>query len=470
MPRSTCFAFAAAAPRPGSRLARRRAVPPEKPITAEDRRALGVPPAERPEVPAGQAQRLGPQPDRRASSWRRSRTNGLEPCARGRPADAAPPAQLRPDRPAADARGGRRVRRRPLAGCLREASSIACWRARTTASAGRSTGSTWRATPTPTASSSTRPARRLALSRLGGRGAEPRHALRPVRRARSSPATSSAPTTPSAFIATGFNRCYPDMVDLNDQRLRRQNALERHHRDDRPGLPGPDDRLRPLPRPQVRPDPPGRLLPAPGVLHPGAVPRRLPARLDRRTRRPTSEQSGRLGSARSRGFRRPDPRSSSRSREPLAPGPARGSNDETAAAFTQAGDRADAGGRPPGLRRAQPSDRRISAEAWAASSTRLGAVARRSAGWRELDAAQEGRPAQPAHGPRGRRDRPASRRRPTSCAGAIIDAKRPRGRAGVPLVLCSRRIEPRPADHADGRTRPAGGRRWPTGCVGPIIR
>ena len=34
-----------------------------------------------------------------------------------------------------------------------------------------------------------------------------------------------APEDPSAFVATGFNRCYPDMVDLNDQRLRRQNAL-----------------------------------------------------------------------------------------------------------------------------------------------------------------------------------------------------------------------------------------------------
>jgi len=34
-----------------------------------------------------------------------------------------------------------------------------------------------------------------------------------------------APDDPSAFIATGFNRCYPDMVDLNDQGLRRQNAL-----------------------------------------------------------------------------------------------------------------------------------------------------------------------------------------------------------------------------------------------------
>jgi hypothetical protein len=34
-----------------------------------------------------------------------------------------------------------------------------------------------------------------------------------------------APGESSAFIATGFSRCYPDMVDLNDQKLRRQNAL-----------------------------------------------------------------------------------------------------------------------------------------------------------------------------------------------------------------------------------------------------
>jgi hypothetical protein len=34
-----------------------------------------------------------------------------------------------------------------------------------------------------------------------------------------------APEDPFAHVATGFNRCYPDMVDLNDQGLRRQNAL-----------------------------------------------------------------------------------------------------------------------------------------------------------------------------------------------------------------------------------------------------
>jgi hypothetical protein len=31
---------------------------------------------------------------------------------------------------------------------------------------------------------------------------------------------------PDDIAATGFNRCYPDMVDLNDQGLRRQNALD----------------------------------------------------------------------------------------------------------------------------------------------------------------------------------------------------------------------------------------------------
>ncbi len=34
-----------------------------------------------------------------------------------------------------------------------------------------------------------------------------------------------SPGDAQAFIATGFSRCYPDMVDLNDQGLRRQNAL-----------------------------------------------------------------------------------------------------------------------------------------------------------------------------------------------------------------------------------------------------
>jgi hypothetical protein len=35
-----------------------------------------------------------------------------------------------------------------------------------------------------------------------------------------------APDDPGAVVATGFGRCQPDMVDLNDQGLRRQNALD----------------------------------------------------------------------------------------------------------------------------------------------------------------------------------------------------------------------------------------------------
>ena len=44
---------------------------------------------------------------------------GLRPAARCRPGHARTPALLRPGRPAADARGGRRLRRRPVAGRLR---------------------------------------------------------------------------------------------------------------------------------------------------------------------------------------------------------------------------------------------------------------------------------------------------------------------------------------------------------------
>ena len=40
------------------------------------------------------------------------------------------------------------------------------------------------------------------------------------------------------------------------------DIARRHDRHDRPGVPRPDRRLRPLPRPQVRPDPADRLLPA----------------------------------------------------------------------------------------------------------------------------------------------------------------------------------------------------------------
>ena len=84
------------------------------------------------------------------------------------------------------------------------------------ASAGGSTGWIWRATPTPTASSSTI---RPDAWRYRDWVIDASIAICPttISSACSSPATSSQPDDPAAFIATGFNRCYPDMVDLNDQ-------------------------------------------------------------------------------------------------------------------------------------------------------------------------------------------------------------------------------------------------------------
>ena len=67
----------------------------------------------------------------------------------GRQADAPPPGDLRPDRPAADARGDRRVPGRRFARRRSRRSWIACSPRRSTASAGGGTGSTSSATPTP---------------------------------------------------------------------------------------------------------------------------------------------------------------------------------------------------------------------------------------------------------------------------------------------------------------------------------
>ena len=100
--------------RPGGRLAGR-------PASDDDRRRLVVaPPPARPAVPDPTRTTCGPQPDRRLRA-RHVRTGDLRPVPRGRPPHAHPPALLRPDRPAADAGGGRRLRRRPRPRRLRAA-------------------------------------------------------------------------------------------------------------------------------------------------------------------------------------------------------------------------------------------------------------------------------------------------------------------------------------------------------------
>ena len=99
----------------------------------------------------------GRRPTSTASSWPKLEAKGLRPAP---PADRRtldPPGDVRPDRPAADAGGGRRVPRRTTRPTRSRGWSIGCSRRRPTASAGAGTGSTWPATPTPTAWTRTSP-------------------------------------------------------------------------------------------------------------------------------------------------------------------------------------------------------------------------------------------------------------------------------------------------------------------------
>ena len=80
----------------------------------------------RPALPRGRATPPGRATRSTASSWPGSRREGLAPVAGGGPEDADPPGHARPDRPAADARGGRRLPRRHVARRLRDGSSTGC--------------------------------------------------------------------------------------------------------------------------------------------------------------------------------------------------------------------------------------------------------------------------------------------------------------------------------------------------------
>ena len=104
-----------------------------------------------PAAAARPRRRVGAQPDRRlrARAARAGRPGSLRP----KPSreTLVRRAEPRPRRPAALARGDRRVPRTTRAPAPTRRSSTACWPRRTTASAGRGPGSTSRATPTRTA-------------------------------------------------------------------------------------------------------------------------------------------------------------------------------------------------------------------------------------------------------------------------------------------------------------------------------
>ena len=212
--------------------------------------------------------------------------HGPDARARGRPPDAGPPAQPRPDRPAA-----RRRRRSRRSSTTRRrtptrSSSTGCWRRRTGASTAAATGSTPPATPTRTASTSTTTAR-SGRTATGSSTPSTRTCRSTSSRSSNSPATccrtrrSTSRSPPASTAATSRPTRAASIAE---------EYLVLYTRDrtetDVAGLARPDGRLRRLPRPQVRPAHAEGVLRAGGVLQQHDAGRRWTA--TSRTRRRSS--------------------------------------------------------------------------------------------------------------------------------------------------------------------------------------
>ena len=210
-----------------------------------------------------------------------------------------------------------------------------------------------------------------------------------------------APDDPAVFIATGFQSLLSGYGRPERPGAEAAECLERHHRDDGPGLPRPDDRLRPLSRPQVRPDPPGGFLPAPGVLHPRTFSRRLSARLDR------PSQGSRAGHRRLAGRGREGPGGHPPHREadprPARAGPAHGLARRRRGRLQQARVRAQSGRGFDGLRDPQPG--RADQGQGLAGPARQDRARRAASVAGAAGPVEEGGTAAPADRPRDRRGR-----------------------------------------------------------------
>ena len=212
----------------------------------------------------GQGRVVGPQPDRplRAGEARGERP---APGPRGRPPDARPSPEPRPHRPAAGPRARRGVRQRPLARGLRGPGRPAA-RLAPMGRAPRPILARRRALCRHQRLSLRQLSRGVGLSRLGDRRVQPQPAVRPVH----DRATGRRPAARPHARPAGRLGVQP--LQRDDQRGGRHPRgvhgplRPRPHRDDLAGLDGADRRLRGLPRPQVRPDHPARVLRAVGVL------------------------------------------------------------------------------------------------------------------------------------------------------------------------------------------------------------
>ena len=130
---------------------------------------------------------------------------------------------------------------------------------RTTASAGAGTGSTWCATPRRPGTSSTTTSPTPAATAITSSAPSTRPALRPVRRRadrrRPAPDPAQAPADGFNESILGTRLLFSGRGDPFAGRVRKRDAADRQpDRRVLQDVPRPDSRLRPLPRPQVRPD------------------------------------------------------------------------------------------------------------------------------------------------------------------------------------------------------------------------
>ena len=196
----------------------------------------------------------------RHRSVRRGRLEreGLALSPPGRQGNADQPRHADADRPAADAGRGGRVPEGHEPHGVREGGRSAAGvaglrRAHGELLAGRRALFRERRVP----GRSPRPAV-LAVSRLGDRGVQQEHAVRPVRDVAAGGRPDAEPHE-GADAGDGVPaRRQAHDGERRDRRgvSRRVRGRSREHR--RHGVPGPDGRLRALPRPQVRPDQPRR--------------------------------------------------------------------------------------------------------------------------------------------------------------------------------------------------------------------
>ena len=208
-----------------------------------------------PTPPEVRGPRLAPRRDRPVRAGE-ARGQGAHAVARGRQADADPPRDVRPDRPPPDPRGGRGLRGRRVARRLRAAGRPPARLAAVRRALGEALAR--RGPVCRHQGLCPLPGRELPLvvhlSRLRHPRVQRRPPLRPVRRAadRRRPAPARRGQAPAGG---------PGVPDA--RRAVHGQPSRRHRRPDRrrdAGADGPDRHLRPLPRPQVRPDPHGRLL------------------------------------------------------------------------------------------------------------------------------------------------------------------------------------------------------------------